>query len=128
MANENFETSSFLSKNNTIELAFYEYIKGTPSDNWIIKEAVLYEMHKNPIDYEIIKQDWEIINQYINEGKAHELSEGLTSYLAPCTKGANASSLRNQPYSDIKAKQRAFSLKSGYMTSILRKYVLGDEK
>ncbi len=128
VANENFETSSFLSKNNTIELAFYEYIKGTPSDNWVIKEAVLYEMHKNPIDYEIIKQDWEIINQYINEGKAHELSEGLTSYLAPCTKGANASSLRNQPYSDIKAKQRAFSLKSGYMTSILRKYVLGDEK
>ena len=56
------------------------------------------------------------------------MSEGLTSYLAPCTKGANASSLRNQPYSDIKAKQRAFSLKSGYMTSILRKYVLGDEK
>ena len=35
-----------LSKNNTIELAFYEYIKGTPSDNWVIKEAVLYEMHK----------------------------------------------------------------------------------
>ncbi|WP_256088016.1 MutH/Sau3AI family endonuclease [Staphylococcus aureus] len=50
MAKENFETSMFLSKNNTIELAFYEYIKETPSDNWIIKEAVLYEMHKNPID------------------------------------------------------------------------------
>ncbi|MFI9044713.1 Sau3AI family type II restriction endonuclease [Staphylococcus saprophyticus] len=127
VAEENFEESSFLNKNGTIELAFYEYIKEAKKDDWLIKEAVLYEMKHNPIDYEIIKQDWHIIHQYIANGKAHELSEGLTSYLSPCTKGATSKSVRNQPYSDIKAKQRAFSLKSGYMTSILRKYVLGDE-
>ncbi|PTU83323.1 DNA mismatch repair protein MutH [Staphylococcus pasteuri] len=128
VAKENFENSSFLYKNGTIELAFYEYIKDKSRDEWTIKEAVLYEMKKNPVDYEVIKQDWEIIHKYIKEGKAHELSEGLTNYLAPCTKGASAKSVRTQPYSDIKAKQRAFSLKSGYMTSILRNYVLGDEK
>ena len=127
VAEESFEESSFLNKNGTIELAFYEYIKEAKKDDWLIKEAVLYEMKHNPIDYEIIKQDWHIIHQYIANGKAHELSEGLTSYLSPCTKGATSKSVRNQPYSDIKAKQRAFSLKSGYMTSILRKYVLGDE-
>lgn len=128
VAKERFEDSSFLYKNNTIELAFYEYIKDVEKDKWTIKETVLYEMKKNPIDYEIIKNDWEVIHKYINEGKAHELSEGLTTYLAPCTKGASAKSLRTQPYSDIKAKQRAFSLKSGYMTSILRKYILGNEE
>ena len=85
-------------------------------------------MKKNPIDYEVIKNDWELIHNYINDGKAHELSESLTTYLSPCTKGASAKSVRTQPYSNIKAKQRAFSLKSGYMTSILRKYILGNEE
>lgn len=55
VVNENFEISSFLFKNNIIELVFYEYIKGIFSDNWIIKEVVFYEMYKNLIDYEIIK-------------------------------------------------------------------------
>ena len=127
VAEETFEKSSFLNKNGTIELAFYEYNKQVDRNEWLIKEAVLYEMRHNPIDYEIIKQDWNLIHQYIRNGKAHELSEGLTNYLSPCTKGASSKSVRNQPYSDIKAKQRAFSFKSGYMTSLLRKYVLGDE-
>ena len=128
VAHEKFETSSFLNKNNTIELAFYEYKKDVSRDDWIIHEAVLYEMKKNTIDYEVIKNDWELIHNYINDGKAHELSESLTTYLSPCTKGASAKSVRTQPYSNIKAKQRAFSLKSGYMTSILRKYILGNEE
>ena len=128
VAKESFEDSSFLYKNGTIELAFYEYVKDVARDDWKIKEAVLYEMKKNPVDYEIIKKDWNIIHDYITQGRAHELSEGLTDYLAPCTKGANSKSVRKQPYSDILAKQRAFSLKSGYMTSILRRYILGEEK
>jgi len=129
VAEETFEESHFLYKNNIMEIAFYEYLKDTPKDQWTIREAILYEMYKNPVDFEIIRQDWELIKKYILDGKAHELSESLTNYLAPCTKGTNAvKSLRTQPYSEQKAKQRAYSLKSGYMTSILRKYVLGDEK
>ncbi|PTK72811.1 Sau3AI family type II restriction endonuclease [Staphylococcus haemolyticus] len=128
VAEEQFEESTFLYKNGTIELAFYEYVKDLEREEWKIEEAVLYEMKKNPVDYEIIKKDWHTINQYIRDGRAHELSESLTDYLAPCTKGKTAKSVRKQPYSDIPAKQRAFSLKSGYMTSLLRKYILGDEK
>lgn len=55
------------------------------------------------------------------------MSESLTNYLAACTKGASAKSVRVQPYSDIPAKQRAYSFKGSYMTSILRKYIFGDE-
>ncbi|AYY09360.1 Sau3AI family type II restriction endonuclease [Enterococcus gallinarum] len=129
VVNETFEESHFLYKNKTMEIAFYEYLKDTPKDQWTIREAILYEMCKNPIDFKIIQQDWEVIQKYILEGKAHELSESLTNYLAPCTKGATAiKSLRTQPFSEEKAKQRAYSLKSGYMTSILRKYVFGEEK
>lgn len=68
---------------------------------------------------EIIKKDWELIKQKIADGKAHELSEGDTFYLGACTKGANASSVRKQPFSDIPAKQRAYSLKQGYVNHII---------
>jgi hypothetical protein len=70
-------------------------------------------------DLEIIKKDWELIKQKIAEGKAHELSEGDTFYLGACTKGANANSTRKQPFNDIPAKQRAYSLKQGYVNHII---------
>ena len=41
VAKESFEDSSFLYKNGTIELAFYEYVKDVARDDWKIKEAVL---------------------------------------------------------------------------------------
>lgn len=128
IAKETFEESHFLHKNGKMEIAFYEYLKDIPKDDWTIHETIFFEMAKNPKDFEIIKNDWEKITRFVKEGKAHELSESLTNYLAPCTKGANSKSLRTQPYSDLSAKQRAYSLKPSYMTSILRKYIFGEEK
>ncbi|MFL2098310.1 Sau3AI family type II restriction endonuclease [Marinilactibacillus psychrotolerans] len=127
IVNETFLDSHFLYKNGKIEIAFYEYLDNVPKDEWTIQEAVFYEMSKNPVDFEIIRNDWEKITQYVKDGKAHELSESLTNYLAPCTKGASSRSVRTQPFSSVPAKQRAYSLKAGYMTSILRKHVFGDE-
>ena len=46
-------------------------------------------------------------------------------YLGACSKGANALSLRKQPFSDILAMQRAFCFKNSYMTQLVRKYI-GD--
>lgn len=128
VAEETFEDSHFLFKNGRMEIAFYEYLKDTPKDQWSIYETIFYEMSKNPKDFEIIKNDWEKINTYIKDGRAHELSESLTNYLSPCTKGANKKSVRSQPFSSTPAKQRAYSLKSSYMTSILRRYIFGDEE
>lgn len=70
-------------------------------------------------DLEIIKKDWEFITKKIAAGKAHELSEGDTFYLGACTKGANALSVRKQPFSEIPAKQRAYSFKQGYVNHII---------
>ncbi|MBO3077766.1 DNA mismatch repair protein MutH [Mammaliicoccus vitulinus] len=125
---ETFETSRFLNKNKAIQLGFYENIKDIPKDEWLIKETVLFELLNNPKDLEIIRKDWETIHCFIEQGKAHELSEKHTTYLSACTKGKNASSMRTQPNSDIPAKQRALSFKTGYMSSILNDYVLGDKK
>ncbi|WP_188353523.1 Sau3AI family type II restriction endonuclease [Leuconostoc pseudomesenteroides] len=127
IVDENFEDSHFLFKNSVIEIAFYEYLSKTPRNFWTISEVILYEMSKNSKDFVIIQQDWELIQRYVRQGRADELSESLTTYLSACTKGKSANTMRIQPYSDKLAKQRAFSLKSGYMTFLLRNYIFGDE-
>ncbi len=122
-----FETSSFWIKNQFMELGFYQPDKELPWTDWQIVKAVLFRFPEK--DLLIIKQDWELIHNYIKCGQAHELSEGLTMYLGACTKGANKNSLRNQHPSlnAPKAMQRAYSLKSSYMTYILREFVFGNQ-
>lgn len=79
-------------------------------------------------DLKIIENDFYMIRQKVLEGKAHELSEGDTLYLGAATKSSNSKVRTNQPCSDIPAKPRAFSLKSSYMTYVLRNYILKDSK
>lgn len=120
-----FETSSFWTKNEKLLLMLYEWQPETDQKNFVIYKNILFQYPK--ADLEIIKKDWETIVGKIRAGKAHELSEGDTNYLGACPKGANKSSLRKQPYSDVMAMQRAFALKSSYMTAIMRKHLLGEE-
>ncbi|QTM98453.1 restriction endonuclease [Sediminibacillus dalangtanensis] len=120
-----FETSSFWKKNKKPLILFYEWIpKSHRADYKLIKAHLLQYPEE---DLEIIKQDWEIIVGKIKEGRAHELSEADTNYLAACTKGANKNSLRSQPYSDIEAMQRAYSLKQSYMTALVRKEIKQED-
>jgi hypothetical protein len=113
----NFENSDFIKKNSSILLIFYLYQVGYDILDFIIK--LVDEWSFPSTDLEIIKKDWETITKKIAEGKAHELSEGDTYYLGACTKGANALSVRKQPFSDIPAKQRAYSFKQGYVNHII---------
>ena len=128
LVKEDFEDSHFLKKNKSIEIGFYEYKEEVPKLEWFIDKVVLFEMSKNPVDYKIIQDDWYKIRQYVLDGKAEELSESLTTYLAACTKGENNKDKSKQPYSDVLAKRRAFSLKQGYMTQLLRNNILGNKK
>jgi len=115
---EDFETSSFWKKNAHLLLIFYLHDRDLNLLDYIIK---LVDGWKYPSeDLKIIKHDWETINQKIKEGKAHELSEGDTFYLGACTKGSTAlKSFRDQPFNKEKAKQRAYSLKQGYVNHII---------
>lgn len=118
-----FETSAFWHKCSTMLLMSYEHKDGVSKGEFTIDEAVLFSFPEE--DLIIIERDWEIIMDKIRHGLAHTISEGDTFYLAACTKGANASSVRQQPFSDIPAKQRAYSLKSSYMTQVLNTYIFG---
>lgn len=119
-----FDTSSFWHKNKTLMLLFYEYVRDCHPGDFVFLKALLFKYPEE--DLLIIKDDWAKIVGKIRAGKAHELSEGDTLYLGACTKGATAAtSFREQPFSDIPAKQRAYCLKNKYMTYLVRTYVFG---
>ncbi len=117
VVNQNFENSDFVKKNSSILLIFYLHQAGFDILDYLIK--LVDEWSFPSTDLEIIKKDWELITRKIADGKAHELSEGDTYYLGACTKGANALSVRKQPFSEIPAKQRAYSFKQGYVNHII---------
>ena len=123
--NYDFESSSFWRKNQKLLLMFYEWLPEIDRRDYKVVESIVYNFPEE--DLAVIKKDWELIVSKIRAGEAHLLSEGDTNYLGACTKGANKSSVRKQPFSDELAMQRAFSLKQGYMTAIVREYIT-DEK
>lgn len=125
VVNQDFENSDFIKKNASILLIFYLHQAGFDILDFIIK--LVDEWNFPSTDLEIIKKDWETIKQKIADGKAHELSEGDTFYLGACTKGANASTVRQQPFSEIPAKQRAYSFKQGYVNHIIAS-IAGETK
>lgn len=117
VVNQKFEESDFWKKNANILLVFYLHQVGYDIIDYLIK--LVDEWDFPDTDLEIIRKDWELIKQKIADGKAHELSEGDTFYLGACTKGANSQTTRRQPFNDIPAKQRAYSLKQGYVNHII---------
>jgi DNA mismatch repair protein MutH len=123
--NKEFVESSFWRKNNLLLLMFYLHEKEDIDIDLIFKIIRLFRFPA--VDLKIIKDDWEFLKAKIRAGKAHEISEGDTFYLGACTKGANSNSTRSQPFSDIPAKQRAYSLKPKYLNVIIEKTLKGDE-
>lgn len=119
-----FKSSHFWFKNNTIQLLWYLWEPNKDNKDLIITHEKLLELIKNE-DLNQIEEDWNLIINKIKTGKAHEISEADTMYLGACSKGVNSSSIHEQPFNDIPAMQRAFCFKNSYMTQLVRKYI-GD--
>ncbi|MTI46680.1 MAG: restriction endonuclease [Firmicutes bacterium] len=119
---ENFDESALLSKNLVLLIIFYLYLKGINRLDFPIDYVSLFQIPEN--DLKIIEDDWNTIIDKVKKGKAHEISEGDTNYLGACTKGTSSKSVRNQPFNNIKARQRAFCLKSSYLTHVLNEYII----
>lgn len=117
---EAWATASLMDKCRLMLILFYLYEKGVaPIDRKFVLNPLLFEFPSE--DLAIIRRDWETIQRKVREGKAHELSEGDTFYLGACRKGSGGADepLRKQPYSSVKAKARAFSLKPSYVNQII---------
>lgn len=136
----NFEQSSFYKKCSNLLLLFYEHKPNVLKSHFKISYSefltfnrLMKQNHNFYIllpdkDIKIIKQDWRNIIQKIKDGKADQISEGDTNYLGACTKASDSSVRVLQPFSNIKAKPKAFSLKQSYMTYILNNYVLSKNQ
>lgn len=121
---ETFLDSHVYEKCALMLLVYYLYEPTKERMDYIMNYIKLFEFPKE--DLEIIKNDYLKIIDKIKSGKAEELSEGDTNYLAACTKGADSSDTTSQPFSDVKAMKRAFCLKNSYMTYILNNYIMRD--
>lgn len=117
---EKFETSSFMKKNKrTLIIRYIDPMdKEVHELDYQFHSVELLELKKSKY-YSQFKKDWNKIVGKIKEGKAHKLSESDTCYLGACPKGSNSNSLRNQPFSEEPAMQRAFSFKSQFMRKLL---------
>ncbi len=119
---EDFLKSHVYKKCTLMLLIYYLYEPNKERLDYLITYIKLFQFIEK--DLEIIKNDYKIIIDKIKNGKADEISEGDTNYLGACTKGANSDSLREQPFSNQKAMQRAFCLKNSYMSYILNHYIV----
>jgi DNA mismatch repair protein MutH len=121
IADEEWEFSVFLKKCQLILILFYLYDKKVASyDQKFILDPILFNLSEH--DVATIKRDWEFIRNRVRAGKAHELSEGDTYYLGACRKGSGKvdEKLLDQPFSDEKAKSRAFSFKPSYINLLIK--------
>lgn len=123
--NEPFDKSLFYIKCRLMLILFYLYEKNV--NKWDLKfiYSVLWQLPEK--DLLIIKHDFETIINKIRNGEAHLLSEGDTEYLGACRKGQKDDKLRKQPFSNILAPKRAFSLKPAYMRTVLE-YIKQQQK
>ena len=117
VVSETFETSLFYIKCHIMLFIFYLYENGV--SKWDLRYifTVIWKLPEK--DLLIIKHDFEVIVDKIKRGEAHLLSEGDTEYLAASRKGQKGDKPRRQPFSDILAPKRAFSLKPAYMRTVL---------
>ncbi|WP_099044454.1 Sau3AI family type II restriction endonuclease [Leuconostoc citreum] len=120
-----FEQSHFWNKIRRMELMFYEHNKDVPKEQWKIIKSILYTFPK--AERKLIEDDWNTINKFVHEGRAHQISGSSTNVLEAARKGAGGDKdWRPQLIGDEKALQRAFALKNKFMTKIIQDFVLND--
>lgn len=113
---DDFQSSQLWEKIRSMLFVFYEYDPNVPYGDMKIVDAALNKFSE--VDLKIMEEDYDKIVSKIREGRAEDISEGDTMYLGACTAGTGA--LISQPYSDVKAKQRKFCLKTSYFAELAR--------
>ncbi|WOO88380.1 MutH/Sau3AI family endonuclease [Mollicutes bacterium LVI A0078] len=114
---DNFSDSHVYSKIKLMLIIYYLYDKNLSIQEYTLLTSFFVNLDNH--DLSILERDYQVIISKIRNGEAHLLSGSDTFYLEACTKAANSSVTRKQPYSDIPAKPRAFALKNAYMSNLL---------
>lgn len=119
MINEkNLIDSHFFKKCKKMILCFYEYKANEKIKNFRIKMITLFDLEKFNF-FDEMKKDYQIIYKKVINGNAEKISGADTNVIEAIVKGENSKkALCKQPYSDVKAKRRAFALKNRHVTYI----------
>jgi hypothetical protein len=118
---ETAETSHAFKKLLSMLLVFYDFAKVEgPGQMLDLPIRLVDAWTPSPEEVILFKRDWEVIQGYVKEGRAHELSEGLTPLLGACTKSSDANKRVKQRFGEFVAKPRAFALKQAFVTEIFR--------
>ena len=112
----NFEKSALYNQMQKTLYVFYEYRYDKPMSEWKIIDFKYVELDSST-NIKTLTEDYDVIFSKIKDGKAEELSEGLTKQLGACTKGTGKS-LVKQPNSETLVKPRAFSWKPNHVNQI----------
>lgn len=110
-----FYCSSFMKKNRYMLLCFYLFDKDVYKSK-ILKLSLIDLASLNEINQ--IEKDYNLIKNKVIDGFAHKISGSDTIILEACTKGSKKSILTSQPNNPIKAKRRAYALKSKFVTNL----------
>ena len=126
-AQSSFYTSSFWRKNQMLLLMFYLHENGVNVVDLFFK-IVRYWSFPD-IDRKIIQDDWNKLHWKMVHGLAHEISEGDTLYLGACSKGSKAGAEKRKQFlpEAPRAQQRAYSIKSKYLNTIILESLLHPE-
>lgn len=119
-----YDSNAWEKIKNILLVYYYADLEIQDKLNYIVNYIYLYSPSEE--DLKIIINDYNTIQKKVQDGKAHELSEGDTIYLGAATKSSNSKQRTPQPCSPELAKPRAFSLKNSYMTYLLRNYIIPD--
>lgn len=114
---ETFEESHAWIKLRKLLLIFYEHLDVSALD-LPIKLAAIWSPSED--ERRMMKDDWEHISRMVAEGRAHEISEGMTLLLGACTKASDATVRTKQAKSSEPAKPRAFALKQSFAQTIYK--------
>lgn len=117
---ECIEASSFYKKNASIMLVGYEWESGKPLVDLCVRCAGLLQLPDIPqVDWEVVVSDFHFLQRKVRSGKAHEISEADTNYLALCRKGNKGERGQSGVYGSEKLYGRAYSFKAGFVHSLL---------
>jgi DNA mismatch repair protein MutH len=109
-----------------ILFVFFEHLPAESKTVFPIREVLLWS--PDAVTGALLRADWERVRIKVRQGRAAELSESDGRVLGPCTKGTDSTTLRDQPFSSVRAKSRAFALKPAFTFHLYRDAVGRAEK
>lgn len=114
---EHWVTAAVRKKLNIL-FVFFEHLPDRPKGEFPIHDVLLWRPDTRTDA--LLEADWTRVRTKVRHGLAHELSESDGRIMGPCTKGPDAGHLRTQPFSEIRAKSRAFALKPSFTLELFR--------